>query len=246
MAGVRVATRCKDGLANSRSGDARGTLAGAADAARRSRRVRGERSCCPDTRFTPDSKAVVFTRDGHIQRVDLATRQVSTIPFNAKVDLDLGPRVHVDYAVDDGPLTVRQMRWTNQSPDGKRDCVQCGGKNLGDGFAGWQAAAADERSKGANTSRHFRRTGNGLHMSHGQTRMAANCGKFRAAGGNPVKISTIAGYYSSPQWSPDGSKAALRDGFAARLAFGGRRRRRNRSPAKSAGSLQMAARATRS
>ena len=98
----------------------------------------------PGYAFTPDSKAVIFTRDGHIQRVDLATRQVATIPFNAKVDLDLGPRVHVDYTVDDGPLTVHQMRWTNQSPDGKADYVQRGGENLGDGFAGWQAAAADE------------------------------------------------------------------------------------------------------
>ena len=98
----------------------------------------------PGYAFTPDSKAVIFTRDGHIQRVDLGTRQVATIPFSAKVDLDLAPRVHVDYAVDDGPLTVHQMRWTNQSPDGKADYVQRGGENLGDGFAGWKAAAVNE------------------------------------------------------------------------------------------------------
>ena len=44
VAGVRVATGCEDGLADSRSGDARGALAGTSDAARRSRRLCGERS----------------------------------------------------------------------------------------------------------------------------------------------------------------------------------------------------------
>ncbi len=82
----------------------------------------------PGYAFTPDSKAVIFTRDGHIQRVELGTRQVATIPFNAKVDLDLAPRVHVDYAVDDGPLTVHQMRWTNESPDGKQIAFSAVGK----------------------------------------------------------------------------------------------------------------------
>jgi WD40 repeat protein len=74
----------------------------------------------PGYSFTPDSKSVVFTRDGHIQRVDVATQKVSLIAFTAKVDLDLGPRVHTDHVIDDGPLTVHQVRWTNQRPMGKR------------------------------------------------------------------------------------------------------------------------------
>ena len=96
----------------------------------------------PGYSFTPDSKAVVFTHDGHIQRVDLATRKVATIPFSAKVELDLGPRIHTDYAIDDGPLTVHQDALDEPVARRKTGGVQRRRKNLGKRASRRQAAPA--------------------------------------------------------------------------------------------------------
>ena len=115
----------------------------------------------PGYTFTPDSKAVLFTRDGHIQRVEVATHQVATIPFSANVDLDLGPRVHVDYSIDDGPLDRASDAMDEPIAGREANCVQRRGENLGDGFAGRQAAEGDEQFDATNTSRRFLPTGNG-------------------------------------------------------------------------------------
>ena len=160
----------------------------------------------PGYAFTPDSKAVIFTRDGHIQRVDLTTRQVATISFSAKVDLDLAPRVHVDYAVDDGPLTVHQMRWTNQSPDGKRIAFSAVGKiwvmDLPDG-----KPRRVTKGEGREYEPTFSPDGKWIAYVTWSDADGGELWKIpTAGGGNATKISAVAGYYSAPQWLPDGSK----------------------------------------
>jgi Tol biopolymer transport system component/imidazolonepropionase-like amidohydrolase len=159
----------------------------------------------PGYSFTPDSKSVLFTRDGHIQRVDIATHQVSTISFTAKVDQDLGPRVHTDWPIDDGPLTVHQMRWTNQSPDGKQIVFSAVGKiwamNLPDGKPRRLTSSSVREY-----SPTFSRDGKWVAYVSWSDENGGELWKVSAAGGAPVKLSGAAGYYSSPQWSPDGSK----------------------------------------
>jgi Tol biopolymer transport system component/imidazolonepropionase-like amidohydrolase len=159
----------------------------------------------PGYSFTPDSKAVVFTHDGHIQRVDVATRQVATIPFSAKVELDLGPRVHTDYAIDDGPLTVHQMRWTNQSPDGKQVAFSAVGRI-------WASDLPDGKPRRLTTAslREYEPTfspdGKWIAYVTWSDADGGQLWKIPSAGGAATKLSEVAGYYSSPQWSPDGSK----------------------------------------
>ncbi len=73
----------------------------------------------PGYSFTPDSRAVVFTGGGKIKRVEIASKQVSTIPFHAVVEQQVASRIHFSRRIDDGPLPVRQLSGVNQSPDGK-------------------------------------------------------------------------------------------------------------------------------
>jgi Tol biopolymer transport system component/imidazolonepropionase-like amidohydrolase len=159
----------------------------------------------PGYSFTPDSKAVLFTRDGHIRRVDVASHQVATIPFSALVSQSLGPRVHTDWPIDDGPLTVRQMRWTNQSPDGKQIVFSAVGKI-------WVMTLPDGKPRRLTPdtvreySPAFSPDGKWVVYVTWSDADGGELWKISAAGGAPVKLSAAAGYYSSPQWSPDGSK----------------------------------------
>lgn len=72
----------------------------------------------PGYAFTPDSKSVVFYGGGKIKRVDLATKQVSVIPFSVDVELGMAKRHFVPAAANDGPLQVTQLQSVSESPNG--------------------------------------------------------------------------------------------------------------------------------
>jgi len=159
----------------------------------------------PGYSFTPDSKAVLFTRDGHIQQVEVATHQVTTISFTAQVDQSLGPRVHTDWPIEDGPLTVHQMRWTNQSPDGKQITFSAVGKI-------WTMELPDGRPQRLtkSSSREYAPTyspdGKWIAFVTWSDSDGGQLWRVPATGGAATKLSSVEGYYSLPQWSPDGTK----------------------------------------
>lgn len=81
---------------------------------------RWSRDLVPGYAFTPDSRAIVFTRDGRFWRVEVPSGRETPIPFRARVDQGLGPLVRFPLRENDSVLTVRQIRSPRPSPDGKR------------------------------------------------------------------------------------------------------------------------------
>ncbi|MFN8570583.1 MAG: amidohydrolase family protein [Gemmatimonadaceae bacterium] len=73
----------------------------------------------PGYSFTPDSRAVVYPQGGKIRRVDLATHQVTTIPFTADVEVGMAERLFTPLRYDDGPVAVTQLMQLTESPDGR-------------------------------------------------------------------------------------------------------------------------------
>jgi WD40 repeat protein len=73
----------------------------------------------PGYAFTPDSREVVMSFGGKIWRVSIDGSGQSEIPFQASVELALGPRLAFDYDVEASPtFTARQIRDGVPSPDG--------------------------------------------------------------------------------------------------------------------------------
>lgn len=159
----------------------------------------------PGYAFTPDSKSVVFTAEGKIKRVELATKKVTTIPFVAKVEQELGPYVYAPYRIDDGALRVRQMRWTNQSPDGKHLVFSAVGKI-------WVMDISDGKPRRLTTN-HLREyepiyspDGKWVAYVTWSDEEGGHLWKVSTDGGSPVRLSHTPAYYASPRWSPDGEK----------------------------------------
>lgn len=79
------------------------------------------RDVLPGMSFTPDSRQLVAFYGGKIWRVSVDGGEAVQIPFTVNVDLELGPRLAFDYAIDDSPeFTVRQIRDAVPSPDGTK------------------------------------------------------------------------------------------------------------------------------
>lgn len=75
----------------------------------------------PGYSFTPDSRAVVVFYGGGIWRVPVDGSAPARIPFEAEVELEMGPEVSFQYRVDTSTtFTARQVRDLAPSPDGTK------------------------------------------------------------------------------------------------------------------------------
>ena len=75
----------------------------------------------PGMAFTPDSKSLVASYGGKIHRILIDGSAPQEIPFNADVQLELGPRLEFKYPVSDSAYGLAtQIRDAVPSPDGKR------------------------------------------------------------------------------------------------------------------------------
>ena len=78
------------------------------------------RDLFPGYAFTPDNSAILTTKDGRIQRIDISTGQMTVVPFTAKVELEVGPDLDAPYRVEQGPVRAKLIQDPKQSPDGAR------------------------------------------------------------------------------------------------------------------------------
>lgn len=73
----------------------------------------------PGSSFTPDSQFLVTTIEGKIWSVSVPDGKRTLIPFTANVEQPMGPAVHSEIRVDDGPVQARRISDPKISPDGK-------------------------------------------------------------------------------------------------------------------------------
>ncbi|HSG49213.1 MAG TPA: hypothetical protein VLA43_15440, partial [Longimicrobiales bacterium] len=74
----------------------------------------------PGYAFTPDSEAIVVSYGGKLWRVPMDGSDAAEIPFEAAVEVPVGPEVKFDYPIPDDSLVVaKQIRSPAASPDGR-------------------------------------------------------------------------------------------------------------------------------
>lgn len=170
----------------------------------------------PGYAWTSDSRAIVISQGGKIRRLDVGSKQVSTIPISAEVKRTISEMAYGTVALDDGPLEVKFPRWASASPDGTRLAFQAVGRvwlmdlpngtprRLTQGDAGpfemSPAWSPDGRSIAFTT---FADTDMGHVWVVG------------AAGGEARQVTREAAEYLHPVWSPDGAVIVATKGAGA-------------------------------
>jgi imidazolonepropionase-like amidohydrolase/Tol biopolymer transport system component len=78
----------------------------------------------PSMAWTPDAKSIVFWAGGKIQRLDVASRKISGVPFHVHTTRRVAQALR--YPVDVAPkkFATRMLRWVNVSPKGNRVVYQ--------------------------------------------------------------------------------------------------------------------------
>jgi Tol biopolymer transport system component len=74
----------------------------------------------PGYAWSGDSKSIILSEGGKIRHLDVATRAVTTIPFDAHVMRTVSEQVRGHVDIDDRAFKVKFLQWPSSSPDGKR------------------------------------------------------------------------------------------------------------------------------
>jgi Tol biopolymer transport system component len=166
------------------------------------------RDLMPGSSFTPDSKALITSFDGGIWRVDVPSGEATQIPFNARVEQQLGPRVHFEYPLDEGPVRAQQIRYPRLSPDGKKLAFTA----LDRLWVMDYPAGKPRRVSSTETGEHhpaWSPDGRSLAYITWSDTEGGHVYRVAVDGGIPQKLTAISSFYSDPVYSPDGQRVVV-------------------------------------
>src|SRR5215471_9076565 len=167
---------------------------------------RATRDTMPGYAFTPDGKSLIVPINGKIQRVDFETGKTAVVPFTARVEAEIAPRVYFQHRVDDGPtVRARLIRWPVLSPDGKRVAFSALNRlwimDLPSGKPGRLTNASVGEFMPA-----WSPDGQYIAYVTWSSQGGQVCRVPANPGSTPEQLSRAAAYYTEPAYSSDGSK----------------------------------------
>lgn len=175
------------------------------------------RDLLPGYAFTADGRELLFTRDGGIARLDLASGAVTRVPFEVPVAQPLGPRLSFPYRLGLGPVKARLIRDPVMSPDGERLAFSAFTRVHAYDFASGRLTPLTPEGVAAFHPA-FSPDGQWLAYVTWDTG-GGHIWRMRADGsGVPERLTEVPAYYSDPAFSADGQRlAALRASSYERL-----------------------------
>ncbi len=167
------------------------------------------RDLLPGYAFTPDGTSVIYTAEGGIRRVAIATGAVTEIAFTAKVEKGLGPRLHFPHRLGVGPVKSRMIGDPVLSPDGTKVAFSAFARLYVHEFA---SGISEVVSPEGLTSFQPTWSPDGRNLAFvSWSQEGGHIWRMRAGGGRARMLTEYSAYYTSPAWSPDGKRiVALR------------------------------------
>ena len=175
----------------------------------------------PGYAFTPDGSALVFSNHGKLTRLALAGGKMEEIPFTARVEQWLAPRVAWQERVETGPVKARILRWPTQSADGRWIAFEAFGRVWLQESAGGKAVGSPRRltADAANSPAReyapaFSPDGQWIAYVTWSDAEGGAVWKARVpSAGEAVagleKLTRAPGHYANPAWSPEGDRLVV-------------------------------------
>ncbi len=173
----------------------------------------------PRYKWTADGKSILITQGGKLRRLDVATRNVSTIPFTATVHRTLSQMARNEFRISDGPVTAKFFRWPSSSPDGNRIAFQAVGRvYVQEGASGAPKRVTPTSFSPLEFAPAWSPDGRFISFVTWDDTGRGHVWKVASTGGTPQRLSREPGDYTDPTWTADGKQVivARGDGATAR------------------------------
>jgi Tol biopolymer transport system component len=184
---------------------------------------RASRDTLPRYDFSPDGKSLIVPIDGRLQRIDFETGEGTPIPFTARVQAEIAPRVYTPVRVEDGDtVRARLIRWPTVSPDGTRVAFSAMNRlyvmDLPNGTPRLLTSTPSTPGTPGTDEGEFMPTWSpdGAFVAYVTwTTTGGHIKRVPAGGGRPDVLTRHEGYYLDPVFTPDGSKVVFLSGAAS-------------------------------
>ena len=172
----------------------------------------------PNMAWTPDSKAMVFWAGGKINRVGAVGPNAngngaSVIPFRVNDTRVVIDAVHPQIEVAPDRFTTKMPRWASVSPDGRQVVFETLGKlwlKPAAGGAARRLIKGDEAEMELWPS--WSRDGRSIAFVGWTDAGLGHVRTVAAGGGAARNVTTLAGHYARPAFSPDGKTIVFESG----------------------------------
>lgn len=170
----------------------------------------------PGYAWSRDGRTIVIAQGGKLRRLNVATGEVTGIPFRARVRRTISEQARARLRISDEPFEAKYLRWHTASPDGRRLAFVAvqrlwvmdlpGGsprRVTPDGFRPFEFSPA------------WSPDGRWIAFTSWEDEGQGHLWKVRADGGRPVRLTDRPGEYLNPVWSPDGRSIVVVRGSGA-------------------------------
>jgi len=178
----------------------------------------------PVMAWTPDAKSLVFWAKGGIHRIDVASKQVTPIPFHVKATRRVQEAVRVPIDVAPSKFDVKMLRWTEVSPRGNQVVYQALGYLYVRDLPNGTARRLTRQSEHFEFYPSWSRDGRSIVYTTWNDQTLGSVRVVAATGGEGRVVTDKPGHYIEPSFSPDGSRIAYRttsDGFLRTALWSG-------------------------
>lgn len=170
----------------------------------------------PRYRWARDGRSIVLMQGGKIRRLDIATKEVSTIEYTATVHRTISEMARREFRITDGPVAAKFFRWPSSSPDGKTIAFQAVGRiYTQQGAAGTPKRLTASEFSPLEYAPTWSPDGRSLAFVTWDDTGRGNVWTVSASGGMPHRITREPGDYVDPVWSPDGRTIVVARGEGA-------------------------------
>jgi imidazolonepropionase-like amidohydrolase/Tol biopolymer transport system component len=171
----------------------------------------------PTMAWTPDSKSLVFWASGKLNRIDVASGRVTSIPFHVKDTRTVAQALRFPQNVAPERVAPKMLRWVQVSPKGDRVVYQALGhlyvRELPNGLPRRLTKQTDHFEMFPS----FSRDGRFIVYTTWDDEKLGSIRVVQATGGEGQGVSTQPGFYREPVFSPDGRFIVYRAGNSSIL-----------------------------
>lgn len=165
----------------------------------------------PTMAWTQDNKDIFFWAKGKINRLNVANKTLTDIPFSVKTELAVQPSVRFKQDIDKDVFDVKMLRMAQISPDGSKVAFEALGKiwlkTLPDGKMSRLTELNDEIKE---LYPQWSRDGKNIVFTTWNDQDQGTVQVISAKGGKPKQLTFEPGKYIEPTFSPDGELVVYR------------------------------------